>query len=163
MVKSRVVSLGRGLAVTLFLLQSLGVLLFAFGAWLSIGLSEFDGPPVAEHTQRLLAMVTLAAVLALVAASVVASGLLDQGFVITRLLVIVSALAVNVYGLVDQSPWYIELARNMQEYRSVGFDSGDLAWTAGVALRCALGSAVLVVLAIRAVRSRPKLALLLDA
>jgi hypothetical protein len=66
---------------------------------------------------------------------------LDRRHFAPRLAVIAAALAVNVYGVVEGTLWSV---------RSIGFS-------------CALGCAVLVLLATRTFRSRPRFATLLDA
>jgi hypothetical protein len=139
--RRRIALLVRGLAVVLFLLQSIGVLLIGWVFSLLIDTSGFDGPPTPERTRLLLALEALAALVALIGAAVEASGLLDHVRVVLRLAVIVSALAVNVFGLIEGLRW------------SVGV----------VAFSCAVGSAALVLLASRALGARPRVALLVHA
>jgi hypothetical protein len=148
--------------VALFVLQALGALGFAFGAWIGMGLGEFDGPPVPQSTKLLLLAATIVAPLALVGAAVIVSGIADATWLIPRLLVIFTAFVVNMYGIFDQSRWFMDLARHFTAYRAMGFDVGDLESAAVVVLACATGAALLLRCGMRAVRFRPRVALLVD-
>jgi hypothetical protein len=145
-----------------FVLQGLGVLSLIFGAWRGIGLSEFDGPPVPESTKWVLAAVSIAAPLALLGAAVIVSGITDDTWLTPRLLVLSAAFAVNLYGIVDQTRWFAELARHFAAYQEMGFGRGDLVDAAIVISACGVGAAILARCAVRAVRFRPRAALLVE-
>lgn len=148
--------------VSVFVLQVFGVMFFILGAWLAIGLGELDGQPLPERTKWLLAVVSIAAPLALLSAAVVVSGIADRTWLAPRLAVLFVAFLVNVYGLVDQTRWFFTLARRFDEYRTMGFDRGDLMDAATVSAACALGGLLLVRCAMRAIRFRPRTALLVE-
>ena len=160
--KGRFPRLRRGVIVALFVLQALGVMGFAFGSWMALGLGEFDGPPVPQSTKLLLLIATIIAPLALLGAAVIVSGITDETWLTPRLLVIFTAFVVNVYGIFDQSRWFMDLARHFTAYRAMGFDVGDLESAAVVVLACATGAALLLRCGMRAVRFRPRVALLVD-
>lgn len=146
----------------MFVLQAFGAMVFIFGAWIGLGLSEFDGPPVAQSTKMALLAASIVAPVALLGAAVIVSGITDHSWLVPRLLVLAAAFAVNVYGLIDQTRWFADLARHFAAYKAMGFGRSDLIDAAIVISACAVGASLLARCAIRAVRFRPRDALFID-
>ena len=130
----------RGLLVTLFLLQSVGILLVSLVISMLMDLGLFDGPPVHARSRAFLTLATVAGFLAGSGAAGEASGVLARIRVAPRLALLAAALAVNLYGLVEATRWSL----------------------LSVALSCGAGCVASTFLAADAYRSRPRLATLID-
>jgi hypothetical protein len=130
----------RGLLVTLFLLESVGILLVSLVISVLIDGSLLDGPPVPARSRLVLTLATIACFVAVAGAAVEASGLFDRMRVAPRLAVLGAAVAVNILGLVEAIRWSV----------------------LPVALSCVLGCAASAYLAATAFRSRPMFATLAD-